>query len=125
MGWWKRNKSKKSPVDKFEDGEITIEQAQKLLDLKSLESSVLQTENFAKDSGNLVDLRKIWGRVILGILIVTIVGDMLLIGMVGSGVWTFETNTYFLNIVITEHLVQIFGLVLVVLKALFPTGNKD
>ena len=82
-------------------------------------------ENDAKDHGNLVDLRNTWGKVILAILILTILSDFFLVWMVGSGRWKFEGNSQFLIIVATEHLAQILGLVLVVLKALFPKRGNE
>jgi hypothetical protein len=120
----KKSKAKDSIADKIERGDITIEKAQSLLNIRQLELLVNDTEHAARDHSNLTDLRQSWGKVILGVLLVTIAGDMFLIGMVGSNIWTFEGNTYFLNVVVTEHLVQILGLVLVVLKSLFP-NNKD
>lgn len=116
----KKPKQTTSVSDRVSRGELSVEAGQKLLDVKKLEASVVDVEHEARDHGNLVELRKTWGRVILAILILTIVGDFILIGLVGSDVWKFTGNGWFLNVVATEHLVQIFGLVLIVLKSLFP-----
>jgi hypothetical protein len=105
---------------KVENGEMTIADAQKLINIRKLEASVTDDEESTRDHTTLIDLRQTWGKVILGVLIATVVCDFFLIAMVGSGHWKFESNTYFLNVVITEHLVQIFGLVIIVLKSLFP-----
>ena len=121
----KKNQSKHSLTEKIEKGELSVEEAQSLLNIRQLEAEVNDSEHSTRDHSNLVDLRSTWGRVILGILIATIVSDMLLIGMVGTGTWKFENNTYFLNVVITEHLVQIFGLVIIVLKSLFPSNKAE
>lgn len=113
-----------SAAKKLESGEIDIKTAQNMLNVRHLEAQVVQVEETARDQTNLVDLRKSWGKVILGVLIATIVSDFILIGMVGTNTWTFTNNTYFLNVIVTEHLIQIFGLVLIVLKSLFPKGSK-
>jgi hypothetical protein len=119
-----RRKKKNQPPDsiaaKVVSGKMSVEHAQKLLSVRELETALSDKEHGARDHGNLVDLRKTWGRVILGILITTIVGDFILVGMVGSDTWQFTGNAWFLNVVATEHLVQIFGLVLIVLNSLFP-----
>jgi len=119
------NKKTVSVVDKVEKGDLSVEDAQKMLSVRHLEAQVIQTEQKARNQTSLVDLRNTWGRVILGILIATIVSDFFLIFMVGTGTWQFTNNTYFLNVVITEHLVQIFGLVIIVLKSLFPTEKNN
>lgn len=119
-----KKKQKSSLTDRIEKGELTVEQAQGLLNMRQLEAQVNDSEHTTRDHSNLVDLRSTWGKVILGILIATIASDLGLIAMVGSGIWKFEDNTYFLNVVVTEHLVQIFGLVIIVLKSLFPDKPK-
>lgn len=121
-----RNKKTPEPslTARIDLGELTIEDAQKLLNVRKLEAEVNDSEHSAQDHSNLVDLRKTWGRVILGILITTIISDFILVFMVGTGRWEFKGNSYFLNVVATEHLAQIFGLVLIVLKSLFPKAEK-
>ncbi len=117
-------RKKVPPVDnisaKVSSGEMSIEDAQRLLSVKKLEATITDKEHEARDHGNLVNLRNVWGRVILGILLATVVGDFFLVAMVGTGLWKFADNAWFLNVVATEHLTQIFGLVLIVLRALFP-----
>jgi hypothetical protein len=120
----KKKQTANSVFDRVDAGELTVEQGQQLLDLKKIEHQVNDTEQSTRDHGNLVDLRDTWGKVILGILIVTILADFLLVSLVGSNTWSFEGNIYFLNVVITEHLVEIFGLVIIVLKSLFPADKK-
>jgi hypothetical protein len=112
-----------SLATRVENGELEVDAAQRSLSVRKLEAQVKKVEAEANGQVSLVDLRNTWGKVILGILIVTIIGDFVLVGLVGCGVWKFEGNSYFLNIVATEHLVQIFGLVIIVLKSLFP--NHD
>jgi hypothetical protein len=116
----KKKQTNSSVVDKVLKGEMSVEEAQKVLSVKELENGLLDQEHGVRDHSNLVDLRKWWGRVILGVLLTTIAGDFILVWMVGTGTWKFESNGGFLNVVATEHLVQIFGLVLIVLKSLFP-----
>lgn len=112
-------------IEQFRKGEITYEQAAQQINLHKLVAEVDEVENKSKDQSNIVDLRYTWGKVILGILILTILCDFFLVWKVGSGAWKFEGNSYFLNVVVTEHLIQIFGLVLIVLKFLFPNGSKE
>jgi len=114
---------KPSLAARIETNDLSIEDAQKLLNVRKLEAEVNDSEHTARDHSNLVDLRKAWGKVILGILLATIVSDFVLIYMVGNGLWKFENNSTFLNVIATEHLAQIFGLVLIVLKSLFPKGS--
>lgn len=111
-------------IEQFKKGEVTYEEATQQVDIYKLAAELDDVENNAKDHGNIVDLRHIWGKVILVILMLTILSDFFLIGMVGSGFWKFENNSQFLNIVAAEHLAQIFGLVLIVLRALFPVNDK-
>jgi hypothetical protein len=120
----KKKKPKSSVAERIEKEELTIAAGQSLLDIRKLEAQVNDFEHATRDHSNLVDLRSTWGKVILGILITTIISDFTLIVMVGSGIWKFENNAYFLNVIVTEHLVQIFGLVIIVLKSLFPDTTK-
>lgn len=119
----KPKKPKSSITDRIEKGELSIEDGQTLLNLRHMEAQVNDTEHAARDHSNLVDLRKTWGKVILAILIATILCDFMLVFMVGTDKWKFTNNTYFLNVVVTENLIQVFGLVLIVLRSLFP--NED
>ena len=111
-------------ASKVASGQMSVEKAQRVFSVKQLEAAVTDQEHGARDHGNLVDLRKTWGRVILGILIATILGDFILVAMVGSDTWNFTDNAWFLNVIATEHLVQIFGLVLIVLNSLFPNDKQ-
>jgi hypothetical protein len=123
---WRKKKNTASKItDRIERGELSVSDGQALLNLRHLEAQVLDAEHSTRDHSNLVDLRNTWGKVILGILIITILSDFLLIIMVGTATWKFTDNTYFLNVVVTEHLVQIFGLVIIVLKSLFPKEKSN
>jgi len=125
MWFGHKNKANSSKLlEKLENGEITYEEAVRRIDFHKLLAEVDDVENNAKDHSNIVDLRNKWGKVILVILILTILSDFFLIGMVGSGAWEFKDNSQFLTIIAAEHLAQIFGLVLIVLKALFPEGSS-
>ncbi len=120
----RKKQQKHSLTERIEKGEVSVQEAQSVLNIRQLEAQVNDSEHTTRDHSNLVDLRNTWGKVILGILIITILSDLLLVGMVGSDVWTFKNNAYFLNVVITEHLIQIFGLVIIVLGSLFPKSKS-
>ena len=120
----KKKVPKSSLIALIQTGELSIIDAQALLNVRKMEAEVNDSENTTRDHSNLVDLRNTWGKVILGILLATIVSDFILVFMVGTARWKFEGNPAFLNVVATQHLAQIFGLVLIVLKSLFPKENK-
>lgn len=103
---------------RYKEGE-TIEQLQKEVNLKRAENELKKNTADAQDHQNIVDLRKIWGKLILIILIATIIFNMLLVIMVGLGIWKFEGNSTFLNVAVSENLVQVVGLVAIVLQSLF------
>ena len=121
----KKKTSSSKLLEQLENGDITYPEAVQRVDFRRLVAQVDNVESDAKDHGNLVDLRNTWGKVILFVLILTILSDFFLVWMVGSGTWKFEGNSRFLTIVAAEHLAQILGLVLVVLKALFPKEGKE
>lgn len=71
------------------------------------------------------ELRKNWSPYIMGILSVAILFQIVLVSLVGSGLWKFEDNKVFVNTVAAELFLQIAGLGLVAVKCLFPASATN
>ncbi len=98
---------------------LPVEEVQAQVNLHAAIVAVRDKEAETTDHENLVELRKTWGKLILGVLGITIVFNIFLVCMVGSGVWKFPDNSTFLSIVAGQNLAQVIGLVTIILRSLF------
>ena len=86
--------------------------------LRQEEARAAQIQN--DDTESFVKLRTKWARTIGWTLVLTVLFQGYFIVAVGRGWLTYDSNQYFLNVVVTELLIQIVSLAFVIVKCLFP-----
>ncbi len=118
---WQHSQAQPQPSDfeqRLRKGE-RLEELQKEVNFRAALNALDRDTATTKDLANLVNLRIVWGKLILGLLVATMGFNIVLVALVGVGVWKFTNNATFLNVVAGQNLAQVVGLVAIVLKSLF------
>lgn len=68
--------------------------------------------------------KKNWSVFMMAVLAGLITFQMLLLGLVGAGLWDFSKYEWLLPLLLVQNLAQIIGLVHVIVKALFDSFKE-
>jgi hypothetical protein cdivTM_07084 len=96
-----------------DDSVIEVTTEQKVIK-KSLDTDVKISE-----LRNIIELRQLWGKCLLLIISVILIGNMGIVYLTGLGILTFTGNT--LPTFVASNLAEIFALCIIVVKFLFNT----
>lgn len=84
-----------------------------------ISAHTLEERSYEQD----MDHRRFWSYFIAGILVITIIFEMVFTRCVGLGYWKFDGNNYHITLVAVQNLTQVIGLAWVVNRYLFK-NNK-
>ena len=100
--------------DQIKDDSVIEATTEQKVIKKSLDTDVKISE-----LRNIIELRQLWGKCLLLIISVILIGNMGIVYLTGLGILTFTGNT--LPTFVASNLAEIFALCIIVVKFLFNT----